>query len=208
MKKSVILFFAFLFSAPVPGLAFSPAIEAVISGTTSAGGPSCQEIPYESQTTQNDTNSVGRNTSGIWVGQTSYDYGSNRSFCRGGIWIESEMGDVTGSDWQVEVYTLSGTALNTIQGTSSSVSGATIHAMPKPYWQAFNFSTPVTLNTGTNYAIVFTRASGYDANNYLMVYSRTTDGGIHGQLGIWSQDKTQYYSDAATDACFKLHNYQ
>ncbi len=166
----------------------------------SSVGLTCSSTPYDSQTLQDDSTAVGTDAVRYYCGSADYSPASNKSVCRIDIYIYSIIGDVSAKTYNMKIFTMSGTSLGTLLGTSGNVSGASITATT---WIQFSFSTPVNIASGTNYGIVIT-ASEADVNNYIK-YGDYSAGTLSGVETTWYSDLSLGQSWAGYDPCLKLY---
>ncbi len=169
----------------------------VVGGGVPAAGGGCSETPFDSNGSSIiNITSIGEPAT-YFVGQL-YTMGSARTVCRLDFYIYNLTGDISAQTFNAKIYTLNGNALDSLQGTSDSVSGGDITA---DTWEPFVFSTPVSLSNGVAYAFVLTinqattpnARSGYSA-----------DGAISGKVRQWASDKS-YQGEIDGDAMMKFY---
>lgn len=160
-----------------------------VAGAVAANASSCS--------TQHATNSSAHSlytysnpASGdaYYVGQWSYDPGSDISICKITLILKSA-GTISGNNYTVDIYTLGGgtpSALDTLLGSSEAVAG-------NNSWDNtsvdFSFSSAVAASSGTNYAIVL-RSSGAASDTNTVGVSHSDAGGLTGYRGSWNSSKT------------------
>ena len=186
MKK---FFFAFIFCLfAVNAFALSTAIQAVCGASSAA---SCTTAHVDnSGGLENGGNPVGSSTANYWTGQTAWNPGENISICKVRVNVTA-VGSPSGRTWYVAVYTLDGTSLNVLQGTSDGQAG---NNAANDTNIDFVFSTPVAVTNGTDYAVVLYSNSVADASNYY-IYNFTADGALDGTFARFNDDKTQNSSN-------------
>ncbi len=149
-----------------------------------AGGSGQSECTlFASDTTYDGFYYIGVSTNEYMAGQIAYDPGSNKTICRVDFYFTSVVGNISTKTFNSRIYTISGTTLGSLLGTSDNVSGSGIGGAG---WVQFDFSTPVAITTGSDYAILVTM-NETDVSNYVTV-------GYHGTITL-DGAIAQYKSD-------------
>jgi hypothetical protein len=120
-------------------------------------------------------------------GHMAYDPGANISLRRFTATL-TKVGSVSGINYRAEVYTWTDPTLGTLLGTSSSVAGSDSWSDTEV---DFDFSSGVSLSSGSGYCIVVRRADELTDNSNYLQFKMTTSGAIGGSTGVWAYDKTR-----------------
>lgn len=124
---------------------------------------------------------VGYDNSYYYFGQQSIP-GANTNVTKV-TWKLSKAGTISGAFTYVcKIFTMSGTDLGTLTGTSETVSG-------DDAWSEtlvdFTFSSPVALSSGTDYAFVIQRTDGGVSSSNYVTARVTAEGGLVGSYAHW-----------------------
>jgi hypothetical protein len=161
-------------------------------GVRNVAAASCNTVHEQNSSGNSGSYNIGSVDANYYAGQTVWDPAASISVCRLDFNLTKSAGSITGFSYAAQIYTLSGTALNTLLATSDSVTGSDA-------WSAttvtFSFSSPPALSSGTQYALVVTR-NGFDGSNYAVV-NQTAAGGMSGSAAIW--DSTKVRIDLSND---------
>ena len=131
------------------------------------------------------------------MGQGEFDPGEDISICKVVVDLKLKSGSITGKTFYCQVWTMSGTSLDVLQGESDGVTG-------DDAWDNelvdFEFSSSVDLSNGTEYCIVVTMKE-YDGSNYAEVICTSEKTGFDGAAGSWYVSKTRQYWYSADFKC-------
>lgn len=160
--------------------------------------PTCTS--YVSATTGTGSTATGSSSGRVYTGVVVNTGEPSEDVCQFDIDVASITGDISGKTYTAYIYSRDGTALDVIQGTSDSVSGADISVGTN----SFTFSPAVTLEAGD--AIVFTTGT-YDASNYFNVDFRSSNGdGGYGYYARWDSVKNQDNAQTSWDYIYELYS--
>jgi len=130
---------------------------------------------------------IGNTSDNYYAGQGEFDPGEDISVCKVTAYLDYVAGDITGKTFYCQIYTMSGTSLDVLQGESDGVTGSNA-------WLSgpvdFEFSTSVDLSNGTDYCIVITMKE-IDGGNYARTTFTTAKTGFDGGYGRWKLGKTR-----------------
>jgi len=76
---------------------------------------------------------------------------TNETVCQVDFYMDEEVGDPSVNDYYIEIWTMSGDNLNVLQGRSDKVDG--LNGTWFAVYVEFAFSTPVSLDASTEYAV-------------------------------------------------------
>jgi len=201
MKKIIISLFILL------GLVSAYGMPLTICGSSSATGTSCTS--YESQTTSSNSSHVGDSTDN-WYGGQTYKAPANISVCKVILELKAA-GDPAGDNYtyKVYIYDLDGTSLDTLQGSSDAVDANNSWSDDT---QEFDFSTSVSLTSGTLYGIVLARADGggADSTDYVKIRFNSSDSSpldhADEDFHRWKSDKSQNAEYDGYDIYLEVYN--
>lgn len=148
----------------------------------------------------NDSTTVFGDASTTYGGEAGLTPAATHTITQVDFMLASITGSLTGKNFTVEVYTMSGTSLNTLVGSSDNVAGASITVNT---WTPATFSTPATITAGTPYAIVLTM-SGIDGINHPTMKISTAHT-LGGTFNHWRSNKTQLDVKSGESASFRLY---
>ena len=135
------------------------------------------------------------------MGQGEFNPGEDISICKVTAYLSNRAGDITGNTFYCQIWTMSGTSLDVLQGESDGVTGsATWDVSPVD----FEFSTSVNLSNGTDYCIVVTMKE-VDYSNYARAHYTSEQAGFDGGLGAWNSDKTRQAWYAAFEFKYDIY---
>ena len=128
---------------------------------------------------------IGSSDDSYYVGQAEFDPGEDISICKVVLDPNAVVGDTSGRTFYVQVWTMSGTSLDVLQGESDGVAGSAA-------WDFspvdFEFSTPVDLSNGTDYCIVVTMKA-VSALAYAQIEFTDAKTGFDGYAAYWNSSK-------------------
>ena len=114
----------------------------------------------------------GSSTS-LWsFGIYNWSPASSGSVCRVKFTLTKAAGSITAKTFYAQVYTISGNAQGTLLGESDGVAGSDSWSLTNV---SFEFATPASVSSGTNYIISITMKEA-DAANYARGFSATQVG--------------------------------
>lgn len=151
------------------------------------GGPSLSCQSYISATGTIDDITVCKTTSAYYAGQGQWSPASGTvSICQVSMTLTKAAGSVTGYTYYAKIWSMSGTSLDTVLGTSAGITGS-------DEWSDtnvdFTFTSSVSCTAGTDYAITVDHGAVADGVNYILV-NRTGSNTINGYISGWKTDKT------------------
>ena len=149
------------------------------------------------------TEYLGSSDGYYYAGQTTFTVASEKKLCKVDFSIYAINGTITGLTYYAQVWTMTGTALNELQGESTGVTGSQAWAEDTELY--FTFPTPVTLSISTNYAIVITR-KGYSDPNYIRIQVAETST-LNGSSARWNGDGVEQAAAATNDVTMGLYWY-
>lgn len=160
----------------------------------------CSEFFSETAANLDAATGINENADKTYTG-IQYASNGNRTVCRVTLRLKVAAGSVSSIDYHVRIYSLSGTSLNTLLGTSDVVSGSTISSAFNGGDVDFDFTTPVSISNGTSYGIVVRRTDGtLDGSNYAALCSALVDSAA--DLAYWEGSFARYaHFSAYTPIC-------
>jgi hypothetical protein len=160
MKTLILIIITLLLTTPC--FAGSGSVAITLSGTAGAGGASCQATAfYDSFGTPAGYVRAGASTDEYYAGSSTFNPGANKSVCKVNVKLACPNAGCAGQNYYIALFTMNGTSLNTLLGTSNAVTGSDAWNVTTV---AFTFATPVALTNGTSYGLVVytTTANGDD----------------------------------------------
>lgn len=161
---------------------------AQMEGSGTGGGEgSCTNVLWDSlsETRTADTD-IYDVTTQKYAGMT-YNEASAYTICSVTMAVNKKAGDISDRNYYVEIYDMSGTALNTKLGSSVAVVGN--NSWVRQYLQEFEFTTPVVLSASTDYAIVITVDHAVDTSNYAEFDNGATNVIPSAEKSTWTDTK-------------------
>ena len=137
-------------------------------------------IHQQNTSTITGTIQIAHAANTYYAGQGSWLSGSNITLVAVDA-ILTAVGTINSKTYQCEIWTDS-TSLVALVGASDGVTGNNSWSETS---QRFVFSTPVSIVSGTSYAIVFTPNTAVDGANYARL-SHTAAGGLSGLQSIYN----------------------
>lgn len=183
MKRLSILFILLLCSLaqaaePIQLARMNP----YVAGSVAAGA-SCQASPFFDTSSGSSSFHYNANyTADAYSAGAVITPSTTKDVCRIDLNIACPYGSCD-QNYYVAVYTMNGTALDTLLGTSSAKAGTNWTEQ----FVTFNFSTPVTMTASTAYGVML-YGTTQSESNLIFVYYRD-DGTAAGKQ--WKSDKTQ-----------------
>lgn len=182
MKKILLILILVFMAAPV--YAFTSAIQGVVTGGGAVGAETCQATPfYDSTGTDSIYAPFGTDTY-YYGGDQTFVPGASKKICQIEFQVTCMMGDTGGCDqcsYYAELYTLSGTSLDTLMGTSNAVTGVDSWASTPV---VFTFDTPFDVVGTTTYAAVL-KTNTQAANCYARAHGKSGTG----KISYWGSNK-------------------
>lgn len=152
-------------------------LQAINGGAGGGGGSSaplaCPADTAPSSTSDQTTEQIGvaRADASYYAGQAQWtDGGTPRTICKLGFKTTAIDGNITAKTFKAYIFSMTGDNLNTIQATSTGISGAAIVVG----WNYFTFPTPFLTSASVKYALVITPDS-HDLANNIWLPARDTD---------------------------------
>lgn len=176
------------------GLLKNPSYVATLKAQAAGGGGgSCPAdgSPSIDQSTQDNAQRTGGDDDYFYVGDKWTD-ASTRQICKVRFYLGLNAGSVTSKFYTCRIYTLTGTALNTVvtNGQSNSVAGSDAWSNTAVY---FTFSGNPSLTGGTTYArvVYVSDASGNpvasnSTNNIQTYFKETTNPLANSAFTAWN----------------------
>ena len=141
---------------------------------------------------------IGSAEDSYYVGQGEFNPGEDISICKVTAYLSNIAGVITGKIFYCQIWTMSGTSLDVLQGESDGVAGSDVIPVD------FEFSTSVNLSNGTDYCIVVTMKE-VDYSNYARARVTNAKTGFDGGLGAWNSDKTRQAWYAAFEFKYDIY---
>lgn len=146
----------------------SPALVAV--ATPAGGGGTTYTLVYDATDATNFTQAVGDTSSEYYWGFYNFNDSTSRTFTRIGWKLTKAAGTIVGKTFTCRIWTMSGSNLGTEIATSTGRTG-------DDAWNQtvvnFDFPSPATLSSGTNYTITIDMG-GVDGSNYANILWNST----------------------------------
>ena len=181
MKKLIVLFLL------IPSLLFAGNVQKMHSAVLqkAIGGGSCSvSVTFAPSGTKGAT-TFGHYANRFYGGGV-YTTSAAMSVCQVDIRLSLDAGDVSGKTYYVAIYTMSGTAMGTLQGASTGVTGSNSWSETDV---SFSFASSVSLSDATDYAfVVYPDSVDYD--NKVELSTITTDTNGMADVKLWEDNKT------------------
>lgn len=175
----------------------------VCSGGGQSSSLSCQA--YVSATGTTDQYGVSRTSATYYAGQGQWSPASGTvSVCQVSFTLVLAAGSVTGYTYYAKIWSMDGTSLDTVLGTSTGVTGSDAWSDTDV---EFTFSSPVSCSAGTDYAITLDHGETEDGTNYIKINRNGADT-LNGYVAYWGTDKTISGSTAYREASFAISTMQ
>jgi len=123
--------------------------------------------------------------------------------CRVSAPLKKQAGDISGINYVVQLFTMSGTSLDALLSTSEAVAGNNAWNYD---WVEFSFASPYTLVEGNTYGLAIT-AQTVDAVNYIYA-TENADTVTNGYRGRWASAKGLVSGSGTKDWNFILFTTQ
>jgi hypothetical protein len=187
MKKTILFICILLaFACQVEARGLSTMIMG--GGVAAAGGATCQATPFYNQSAVLSPFMVAAvDTDHAYAGEQDLDFGASKSICKLEFTISCTYGTCSGGTYYAQIYTMSGTSLNTLvtNGQSGNVSGSNTWSQSVV---AFTWSGSYpSVTNGTSYGVVVS-SSAQGESNYIRVYGSDDDG----YIAAWNTAKARY----------------
>jgi len=111
---------------------------------------------------------------------------------------------VTGYTYYAKIWSMDGTSLDTVLGTSTGVKGSNAWSDTDV---EFTFSSPVSCSAGTDYAITVDHGETENGLNYIRI-NRNGANTLNGYVAFWGKGKTISGSTANREASFAISTMQ
>ena len=200
MRKYLYILFALLF-LPLSASAWMSPI--VCSGGGQSSSLSCQS--YVSAAGTVNSYGVCETPYVYYAGQAQWSPASGTvSICKVSFTLSLGLGSVTGYTYYAKIWSMDGTSLDTVLGTSTGVKGSNAWSDTDV---EFTFSSPVSCSAGTDYAITVDHGETENGLNYIRI-NRNGANTLNGYVAHWEKGKTIYGSVANREASFAISTMQ
>lgn len=168
MKKILTIFLILLISQVCFAGRLQEMQKAVIAAKN--GAASCPaDGSYDDRSNDTASTFYGLSPNADWYAVGShYTPAANVDICKIGVKVTKDAGDISGENYRVKIYTLSGTNADTLLGTSNEITGSNAWSAA---WVRFPFASAVSLTASTEYLVVIENAGGLETTNTLSVHS-------------------------------------
>lgn len=176
-------------------------------GKAAAGGGTCPADGSPSQPATPVPNeggiNFGHDTDRYYFGLSTWSDASARVVCKLGFALTKNTGSITGKTYRVAVYSMTGTALNAVQGAVGAGTPGVDSWSGTMVRQALG--SDASLSASTNYAFVVYQDAAVDAANFANGRYDDVSALLAGNVALWNTVKAEDTSVAAGEPDIEIY---